>query len=533
MSLPAGNAISQSVAFPTYPTLPNLHLSDEDASLVQWMSARLFLQRPLIELPGLYYDGQQRMQDLGISIPPQLKDLRTVVGWPEIGVNALASRCVVEGFRFPGASDVDDDVWGIWQANNLDSESQMAVLDALIYGRAYSVVGPGDDDTNGEPLITFESPLNMTAVWDPRRRRVSSAFSLWFDTDLSSDMYGMQVAALYLPDRTVHLVRQSMITDNKVGQWEVTDRDDHGLGYAPIARIANRQRLANRQGSSEIRASWRNQVDSACRTMLGMEVAREFTVAPRRYALGVTEESFQRPDGTPATAWETYINKVWMLERDAEGNVPTVGQFPGSDPAGFTKMLQQYQANMAAEMGLPPTMLGLHTQGNPASADAIREQYQELTSRATQRQIAFSDGFEDTMRLALLIRDGSVDPGAMRMETSWIDPAPQTLSGTTDAITKQVAAGCVPSTSDVVLKRLGYSAVERARLQQDMEADRAEQFLHEAANSVMVGVTRDMKALGQGATGEAMKDTTVAVAPETVPKKTPVPTPAQVFGGRR
>jgi hypothetical protein len=40
---------------------------------------------------------------------------------------------------------------------------------------------------------------------------------------------------------------------------------------------------------------------------------------------------------------------------------------------------------------------------------------------------------------------------------------------------QQVAAGIVPPISDVVLKRLGYSAVERQRLAQDREAEQDQQ----------------------------------------------------------
>lgn len=485
------NAFAQSVVAPVYPTLPNLSLSDEEASLAQWMAARLFFQRPMIELPGLYYDGEQRMQNLGISIPPQLQGLRTIVGWPAIGVDALVNRCIVEGFRYPDATDVDDDLMGIWQANNLDSEASMAILDALVYGRSYGIVGVPNEATGGEPLITFESPLNMTAMYSPATRRVTSAFQLWLDTSLTSDTYGYEVAALYLPDRSIHLARESFAGSETLGQWQITERDDHKLGYVPIMRLANRQRLSNRQGVTEIRPSWRNTVDSACRTLLGMEVGRELFAAPRRYALGVTEEAFQAPDGSARTAWETYLNKVWMLERDEDGNVPTVGQFPSGDPTAYTKLLDQYASIMSGEMGVTPEMLGLHTQGNPASADSIRMKYEELTSRAKMHQVTFGDGFEDLMRLALLVRDGKLPESAARLETDWRDPAPQTLAGTTDAIAKQVAAGIVPPHSDVVQKRLGYSAVERARLAQDAEQDQAEQLLAEIASSI---TTHDLRA---------------------------------------
>jgi hypothetical protein len=502
-----------------YPSLPTLNLSEEEQGTATWLAQRLFSVRPYLELRGYYYDGMQKMQDLGISIPPQLKGLRTVVGWPAIGVDALVNRCIVEGFRYPGATDVDDELMSMWQANNLDSESSMAHLDALIYGRAYGIVGPGDDSTQGEPLITYESPINMIAMFDARLRRVSSALQIYLDTSFTSDMYGHEVAALYLPDRTIHMARQATFGSAAGAGWEIVDRDDHGLGFVPVARLANRQRLGNRDGQSEIRASWMNTVDSACRTLLGMEVGREFHIAPRRYALGVTEEAFQNPDGSAKSAWDAYLNRVWMLERDENGELPQLGQFPGADPQGYVKILDAYGSIMCGEMGVPAHMLGQHSDGNPASADAIRSGYEELTSRSRMKHVGFSDGHEDIVRIGLIVKHGSLPDDAHRIETDWRNPAPETPAGTSDAIGKQIESGAIPATSDVTLKRLGYSAVERARLAQDRIEDQGQSMLQEIAHSL------DAKALKVDST--VLKDAqnpgaVGSVTPNAMPKKVPV-----------
>jgi len=510
------------------PSLPSLGLSDVEASAANWLGMRLFEQRPYLELRGLYYDGMQKMQDLGISIPPSLVGLRTVVGWPMIGIDALDNRCVVEGFRFPGASDVDEDLQGIWQANKMDGESRLTHLDALVYGRAYNIVGPGDDSTAGQPLITSESPLNMIATYDARMRRVSAALQMYLDTDFTSDMYGQEVAALYLPDRTIFMARQAPQGNPAAIKWEIVERDDHGLGRVPVVRMANRQRLSNRAGLSEINAAWMNTVDSACRTMLGMEVGREFFSAPRRYALGVAEEAFQKPDGTAVSAWDTYLHKVWMLERDEDGNLPTVGEFSASDPSVHTKLMDEYAQIMSGNMGVPPHFLGIYTQGNPASADAIRAGYQELTSRAERKQTTFSDDWEETMCLALLIRDGSLPDNAYLLETDWRDPAPQTLAGTSDAVTKQIASGAVPAASDVTLKRLGYSAVERARLAQDRAVDQGQSMLMEIAHSLEAKALRTERLVTADMANE-LKPVVIPDAPATpsmMPKKVPVSAPA-------
>jgi hypothetical protein len=514
----AGSAFFAPIA--TFPALPDLTLSDEEQGVANWLAMRLFEQRAYIELRWLYYDAMQKMQDLGISIPVTLNRIRPALGWSQIGVDALVNRCVVEGFRLPGATDVDDDLMGIWQANNLDGESPMTHLEAFVSGRAYNIVGPGDDSTDGEPLITSESPMNMAVRYDARQRRVTAAVQIYYDGDYGSDMYGSEVAAIYLPNQTVHLARQSFTGNPTNVQWEVTDRDDHGLGFAPVVRMANRSRLANRDGLSEISGSWMSTTDSACRTLLGMEVSRELFAAPRRYVLGSSTDSFTNADGTQSTKLQAYMDMLWILERDDEGNAPTVGEFRGSDPSTFTKVYDTYKEQMAVHMGVPPSMMGIHADGNPASADAIRAGYEELTQRARAKQQILGEAWEQTMWLALMVRDGEVVEGARRIETDWRDPAPQTPAGTSDAITKQITSGAVPATSDVTLKRLGYSAVERARLAQDRDEDQGASFLQEIAHSLTAKAARVDKSLA----GDV-------VSPASLPIEPPVPTPAEVFGG--
>jgi hypothetical protein len=510
----------------SFPALPSLALSDDESGMANWLAMRLFEQRTYFELRWLYYDAEQKMQDLGISMAPALSKIRTALGWSRIGIDALVHRTVVEGFRFPGATDVDEDLMGIWQANNLDGESPMTHLEAFVSGRSYNIVGTGDDSTNGQPLITSESPMNMAAQYDARLRRVTAAVQVYYDGDYASDMYGSEVAALYLPDRTIHMARHSTLGNAASAKWEIVDRDDHGLGFAPVVRVGNRQRLTDRDGRSEITGAWMNTTDSACRTLLGMEISRELHAAPRRYALGVSEADFQNPDGTPVSKLKSYMDLVWLLERDPDGNLPTVGEFKGSDPSTYTKLVDTYREEMSIHMGVPPSMMGIHADGNPASADAIRAGFEELTQRARAKQQALGEAWEETMRLALLIRDGEVRPEASRIETDWRDPAPQTPAGTTDAIVKQIQSGAIPATSDVTLKRLNYSAVERARLAQDRDEDQGASFLQEIAHSLTAKAARVDKSLA----GDVVSPAALPGSPGRTPAQ--VPTPAEVFGGK-
>jgi hypothetical protein len=238
----------------------------------------------------------------------------------------------------------------------------------------------------------------------------------------------------------------------------------------------------------------------------------------------VSESSFQNPDGTPVSKLKSYMDIMWLLERDEEGNLPQVGEFKGSDPSTYTKLMDEYRLEMSVNMGVPPSMMGIHADGNPASADAIRAGYEDLTQRVFAKQQVLGEGWEQTMRLALLIRDGEVSPQAARIETDWRDPAPSTPAGTSDAITKQITVGAIPAASDVTLKRLGYSAVERARLAQDRELDQGQSFLNQIAHSLEAKDARVDKSLSNDLS-----------APSTGanPGKQPVPTPQDVFGGKK
>jgi hypothetical protein len=295
--------------------------------------------------------------------------------------------------------------------------------------------------------------------------------------------------------------------------------------------MANRDRLETPDGLSEITAAWMNITDSANRTLLAMELGREFYAAPRRYILGASEDAFQRNDGTATSAWETYMSKVWAIERDEEGNVPTVGEFKSGDPATYTKMIDEYAKVMSGLMGVPPHFLGVFSDGNPASADAIRSGYEELTVRARNKHIRFGDAWEEIMRMALLIRDGMVPPEAARMEADWTDPMPLTPASTAAAMYQQVEGGMVPAYSDVVLKRLGYSALERQRLDIDRQKDQASTFLTEVAHSLMGKAARVDKGLvgdiagGSDVPGLVNLPTGIPGAVPVGPKKTPIAVP--------
>lgn len=430
----------------TIPELPLTFLSDDELQLLTALRTDLLGSRFRLELLDAYFNGEQIVRDLGISIPPQLQRLHTVIGWPRIGVESLEQRLDLEAFRWADGSD-SSDLEEIAESNDLYDEASLAHLDALTYGREYVAVGSGEE--GDPPLITYESPLDMTMFWDARLRLATAALR-------ESVEDGVRIATLYLQDQTVYAAET---TDG----WEVFDRDIHNLGMVPVLRMANRQRTADRVGKSEITPEVMAITDAACRRLMGIEVAAEFFGAPQRYILGASESAFQDAEGNPKSAWDTYIGRVLALERDENGEVPTVGAFTAHDPSGQTKIIDLYARIMASQLGVAPHVLG-YTSDNPASADAIRYADNTQIKKAERRIRRFSATHRDAMRLALWFRDGEPPPKERRIETVWRNPATPTLAAQVDAATKLVQAGVLPADSDVVLEMVGLNEDQRRRV---------------------------------------------------------------------
>ena len=60
------------------PELPLLNLSDDELALINTLRADMLRDRWSLLLRDAYFNGEQLVRDLGISIPPQLKSLRAM-----------------------------------------------------------------------------------------------------------------------------------------------------------------------------------------------------------------------------------------------------------------------------------------------------------------------------------------------------------------------------------------------------------------------------------------------------------------------
>lgn len=433
---------------PVGPVLVNAATRDEQ-DLVNYMVDKLAKYETSNALKLAYYQGEQTVKQLGIAVPPNLQRVKVVVGWGGTVVDVLEERLDWYGWRTESNVGLDD----VFATNRLAMDSSRAHLDALIYGTSFAVVGSGAEG-EPNPLITTHSPRTMTGIWNARKRRLDYALSVVVKDGVVTQ------ATLYSPDETAVFAREGG------NPWRVVDRDRHNLGRPLAVQIENRPRN-DVCGRSEISKAVRSYTDQAVRTMLAMEIHREFFQAPQRYALGVDADDFTSSDGTVRSGWETIMGRVWAIDKDDEGDLPQVGQFTPASPEPYINQVKTLAQLLAAEAAMPAHYLGFQTD-NPASADAIRAGESRLVKRAERRQLSFGDAWLEVARLALLVRDGSVPADFdATVSTKWGDPATPTRSAAADEAVKLVGGGVLPADSAVTLDRLGFSPEEQRQLASD------------------------------------------------------------------
>lgn len=409
-----------------------------------------------------YYDGTQVVKNLRIAIPEELETVRAVVGWAATAVDPLVERLSVEGFRLPDATDADVHAGQLWRDAGGDALLSMAATDALSMGHAWWFVGNG--------TLTVQSPLSVVADW---------AFDGTLDLVLRRyEASGRKRAGIYMRDATVHVA----LDDD--GTWKIVSRDDHRMGVVPAVRMVNRPRSGNPDGSSEITAPLRTIIDMACSIMLQLRVAGELYSVPKQVLLGATEAAFQNADGTQKTAWQAYITRIIGLERDENGEIPDIKQLIAYDPATYTKVLEMLASQAAGILAAPPQDLGLYTSGNPVSAEAASASEFRRDRKARARQRMFTPALNQVMRLMLRIENNGVLPDEYRqIGVDWDPVGSDSITAVSQAVQLQVSQGSVPPTSDVVLKKLGYDALDRARLAQDRVTDAGEAVLREIGSA--------------------------------------------------
>lgn len=400
-----------------------------------------------------YYDGTQPLYYVAKILAEQEDRFPPlVINWCEKFVDWIDARCQVEGFRIGGTEEPDDDLWSIWQRNDLDEEQSENNVASLVTGAGYAMAGPGDSGA----LVTIEAPESVAVEIDPRTRSTIAGLKAWkSDESLALD----DMAELHLPGRLV------LFEDGKPVSGGATKQKSQDVGIFPFWN--RRRRL---RGRSELGAL-RPIVDAANQVATNMLAGVEHHALPRKYALNVAEENFKDKDGNPIPAWKIATGAVWInpLDPDHPDAKAEVGQFAQSDLRNFHDTISLLGRIGAGLCDMAPSDFGFGVSDNPASADGIKAARESGVRRVERILIARGGAWEKVMRHAAMIEGR--DPAAMaHLETVWRDPS----TPTKQAMVQGAATSLQTGLADLRQARedAGYSPTQITAMEAREEAGR-------------------------------------------------------------
>lgn len=412
-----------------------------------------------------YYQGRQRVEQLGMAIPAQMRRFLVIANWCRTVVDTTDDRQQVRALVLPGEETADPLLREIWDANNLDAHFSMFNKDRQIYGRAFLSVGANEDNPQ-HPLVRVESPREMVAEIDVRRERITAA-ARFYGVDPVTGV-GPQHVTLYLPDVTVWVNR------TEGGRWVEFDRDEHRLGAVPIVMHLNRRMSSGWLGESQL-ADVIPFADAAARSLTNMQFAQEAHGAPRMWMTAVSQGDFIDASGKPIPKLEAYFNAVTTLtNKDAK-----VGQLSAADLKNFETAMSVYGTQAAVMTGFPARYFGITHQQPPTEGTVVADEISLVRSVEKQNiHLGMTLGWAGA--LAYRFATGEWVEGN-RVRAEWHNPATPTVAQREDALMKRRSQG--------VLSRRGYMVElgwSEARIAQELQW-----LADEASDPVIERVMRD------------------------------------------
>lgn len=411
-----------------------------------------------------YLEGEQPLAFISPEMRAELGDRLTklVIELPGRVVQVYDERLDVESFRYPDEEASDEVMLERWLGNDGDMLSQQVHQEALGLGRAYALVGAGEDESL--PLLTAESPFDTIHEDSPRTHDVQNGLHEWTELD------GSQWRTVYTPEGRITWWRPK-----QGGDWKEEDGGFiENLGDTRLCALVpfvNRPRMLGRirPGRPDQRlgrAEFDNIIpiiDAMNKLGTDMMTSAEFHAMPRRWAFGLKAEDFQDENGQAVNAWQMIAGRIWANENSEV----KVGQFAEADLGNFRESIQMLMQIAGQLAGLPPYYTAFDTV-NPPSADSIRSSEVQLVKGSERKIKTFGNRWARVQRLMAIEATGTDAPAAARIETVYRSPSTPTRAQEADATVKLVTARDGRGRSIVPVEQaredLGYGAEARKRM---------------------------------------------------------------------
>lgn len=376
--------------------------------------------------------------------------------WCGVVTDAPAQRLRVTGVRLDDdAADLsaaERELWGYWQASDMERQSAQGFLETLKSRRSFVLVWPGEDG----PRLSWEDPSQVAVAYDPETRARVVALKTWCDDDTEyATVYEpsalwkfsrplRQDSRLSLPDTVRRLTEQ--------GGWEPREVTGESwplrnpLGVVPIVEVRNRGPLRG-DPLSEIGGVVPMQ-DAINLLWAYLFTSADHASFPARVVLGMEAPSIPKLDENGADTGQRIpvdlksLANGRMLFLEQEGTNPTIDQWDAAKLDVFTDVIEVAVGHIAAQTRTPQHYLILGRNANPAAAEALTAAEAGLNAKVHDLQLFLGADLREVFRLSALAANDTALAGLVaRGGVVWEDSENRSEAQKADAATKWASVG--------------------------------------------------------------------------------------------
>lgn len=421
----------------------------------------------------IYYEGKISLNkvNLGIALPEGLSKLEIGCAWGAKTVDVLAQKSKFDGFV--GLSGDDNfDLIEILQRNNLIAEYNKAVKDELKFGCTFATLSTDEEE---KARIRFHSPKTAAALWDGEKNRIRCGFAI-IDTvpDESEEETWIPSLINYYTDTSVWVLKLLN------GVW-YAEENLHKMGMPLMWALVWNATSNKPFGRSRIKEPIRRLIDGFVRTVANASIGLEFSTAPQKYLLGVTDEQY---DILINQKFKQYVGSLIAATNNPDtGEKPTFGQLSQGSIQPHVEMLRMLATQFSAATGLSVTDTGVINDANPTSSDAIVAQTQTLIGMAEELNTVNGDALRIIALMALAIQKDVTIEELSSDDKSIVahfkNPAMVSVSQTADAAIKIASVRPSFSGTDVFLEMIGFDSADLRRIKAQEQRAQGFQTLQE------------------------------------------------------
>lgn len=482
----------------------DLDMSEADVDPLTWLhllEEKIEEQTRHAQLYDSYYTNEREITLIKreyeeVFGPNNLEPPKTNLS--AVGVNAVAERLRIAGFRVGDTDDGAKKADEIWRRNDLDVMHAIAHVEVGVKGRAFGLCWPNRE---GEPVLTIEDPEQFAVV-----RRPEPPYDVVAAAKIYTDDWDTQLAVLWLPDGMRKYRaggsgelwtppgRSTSIRSKWAERGDLIPAPSPWRDrLVPVVEHANRQRLIKEPSSALVDVA--PLADAHSKVLADLIIACSFGAVPIRTATGIKlprnpDGTLKTgPDGRPLQPIDVRADRAMVSE---EPNAK-FGTLPAADLAGYVSALEQLLANVRIVTRVPSHYYGEGTSSGLAG-ETIKASEASLVRLVNGMHAPLGMSWRSFMSLALSLTNEAYSEAPVSV--SWADTETRVEAQLIDGGLKLESMGVPLKVILTEHLKLDPHVVEEAMSLRDQEQARAAEILSAVQRDIEQGAADTVPVLG-------------------------------------